>query len=372
MKRIALISVCTLLLFSCGEKAATIEQKKESLKTLKENMSELNSQISALQKEIALSDTSAAERGAVVIVQSLEPTSFAHYVDQPGTVTSKENVAMSFEVGGVVRSILVKEGQWVTKGQSLLKLDDAVMANQVEELKVSVMLAETTFNRQKRLWEKGIGSELEFLQYKNQFLSLQSRLDATHAQLQRLTLTAPINGRVDEVYLNVGEFANPGSPALRVVNSKKLQIEVDLAEKYSTSISKGDVVKINFNSIGLEEEAPITFVGQIINPANRTFKVKIDLMNTSRGIKPNAVASLKLKDFLAEEAMVLPSKTIKKDMRGSFVFVAKDGKALKTYIETGKSYYKNTHILSGLNFGDEVIIVGFNEVSNGSTIDIKR
>ena len=246
------------------------------------------------------------------------------------------------------------------------------MSNQVEELKASTRFAETTFNRQKRLWEKGIGSELEFLQYKNQFLSLQSRLDATYAQLQKLTLKAPISGRVDEIVLNVGEFANAGRPALRVVNSKKLQIEVDLAEKYSTSIRKGDVVKVNFNSIGLEEEAPITFVGQVINPENRTFKVKIDLTNSSNSIKPNAVASLKLKDFLVDSAMVLPSKTIKKDMRGNFVFTAKDGQAIKTYIETGKSYDKNTHVLSGLNFGDEVIVVGFNEVSNGSTIDIKK
>jgi RND family efflux transporter MFP subunit len=200
---------------------------------------------------------------------------------------------------------------------------------------------------------------------------MRNKLDAAEAQLDKLEISAPINGRLDEIYINAGEYANPGMPILRLVNSKKLQIEADVAERYANKINSKDIVSIKFNSLDIEQEAPVTFIGQVINPENRTFKLKIDLQNESGFIKPNAVASLKIKDFYSDNAITLPSKVIKKDMRGNFVFVVSGINAQKKYIETGLSYNKFTHVLSGLEVGDQIIINGFNEVSNGSTIDIK-
>jgi len=147
---------------------------------------------------------------------------------------------------------------------------------------------------------------------------------------------------------------------------------VDVAERYSAIIKKGDVVNVSFKALDLESQETISFVGQVINPENRTFKVKINLNNTSGAIKPNAIASLQLKDFSQEDAMVLPSSCIKKDMRGSFVFLADSNKAIKTYVETGLSQGLNTNILSGLELGDKIIVVGYDAVANGSTIDIKK
>ena len=201
---------------------------------------------------------------------------------------------------------------------------------------------------------------------------MQKKLAAMEAQLDKLELTAPISGRLDEIFINVGEFAAPARPAFRIVNAKKLQVEVDVAERYSSIIKKGDKVNIAFKALGIETQETISFVGQIINPENRTFKVKINLNNSSGAIKPNAIASLQLQDFSQDDAMVLPSSCIKKDMRGSFVFVADNNKAIKTYIKTGLSQGKNTHVLSGLETGQNIIVVGYDAVANGSTIDIKK
>ena len=371
MKTVKLLSVLPLaILVGCGEEVNELSQKKETLKELKQQMGDLKFQISSLEKEIALSDT-LVEGGVVVYTQVVEGTNFTHYISQPGIVSSKENILVSVEMGGMVVNRLVEEGRWVNKGDAIIQLDASILSNQVEDLRQSTELAKTTYERQDNLWKQGIGSEMQYLQAKNQYVSLQKKLAAMEAQLDKLELVAPISGRLDEIYINVGEFAAPAMPAFRIVNSKKLQVEVDVAERYSAIIKKGDLVNLSFDALGINRQEKVSFVGQVINPQNRTFKVKINLNNSSGDIRPNAVASVKLQDFSQEGAMVLPSACIKKDMRGSFVFVADNNKAIKKYVETGLSQDDMTHITSGLGFGQEVIVIGYDGVANGSKIDIK-
>tara|TARA_B100000886_G_scaffold123109_1_gene82936 strand:+ start:150 stop:1265 length:1116 start_codon:yes stop_codon:yes gene_type:complete len=371
MKTLKLLSVLTLsMLVGCGEKINELSQKKKTLKELRQQMGDLKSQISSLEKEIALSDT-LVEGGVVVHTQVVEGTNFTHYISQPGIVSSKENILVSVEMGGVVVNRLVEEGRWVNKGDAIIQLDASILSNQLEDLRQSTELANTTYERQDNLWKQGIGSEMQYLQAKNQYFSLQKKLAAMQAQLDKLELVAPISGRLDEIYINVGEFAAPAKPAFRIVNSKKLQVEVDVAERYSAIIKKGDLVNLSFNSLGINCHEKVSFVGQVINPQNRTFKVKINLNNSSGNIKPNAMASVKLQDFSQEGAIVLPSACIKKDMRGSFVFVADNKKAIKKYVETGLSQDDMTHITSGIDFGQEVIVIGYDGIANGSILDIK-
>ena len=371
MKTLKLLSVFTLaILIGCVEEVNEISQKKEALNELRQQMGDLKSQISSLENEIALSDT-LVEGGVVVHTQVVEATNFTHYISQPGIVSSKENILISVEMGGMVVNRLVEEGHWVNKGDAIIQLDASILSNQVEDVRQSTELAKTTYERQTNLWKQAIGSEMQYLQAKNQYMSLQKKLAAMEAQLNKLELVAPISGRLDEIYINVGEFAAPAMPAFRIVNSNKLQVEVDVAERYSTIIKKGDLVNLSFNALNINRQEKVSFVGQVINPQNRTFKVKINLNNSSGDIKPNAIASVKLQDFSQEDAMVLPSACIKKDMRGSFVFVADNNKAIKKYVETGLSEDDMTHITSGLDFGQEVIVIGYDGVANGSKIDIK-
>ncbi len=367
--KISLLSLI-IIFAACGEKESDLDKKKTELKSLKEQFSQLSSKIEILQEELASLDTT-SDGGVPVSIYEVELSTFLHYIEQPGIVSSKENVMVSAEMPGVVKQILVKEGSWVAKGQAILQLDASVLSSQVEELKASVELLKTTFDRQTNLWNQGIGSEIQYLQSKNQYFSIQNKLEAAQAQLDKLEITAPINGRLDEIFLNAGEYANPGMPILRLVNSKKLQVEADVAERHANKINDKDTVSISFNSLGIEQKAPISFIGQVINSENRTFKLKIDIQNKDGYVKPNAVASLKIQDFYADNAVKLPSKVIKKDMRGNFVFVVNGVSAQKKYIETGLSHNQYTHVLSGIDKGDKVIINGFNGVSNGSKIDIK-
>ncbi|MDA7768184.1 efflux RND transporter periplasmic adaptor subunit [Flavobacteriales bacterium] len=238
MKTTHTLILASLIAFvGCGEKVSELDQKKASLKTLKEQLGEIKTQILTLEKEIDLADT-LAEDGIAVNVQEVAERSFAHYINQPGIVTSRANVVVSSEVGATVVRRLVEEGSWVSKDQAIVQLDANVMVNQVEDLRQSVELAKTTFERQDNLWKQGIGSEIQFLQAKNQYQSLSKKLAASEAQLDKYEIVSPVSGRLDEIFINEGEFTSPGKPAFRVVNSKRLQIEVDVAERYSSILKK--------------------------------------------------------------------------------------------------------------------------------------
>jgi membrane fusion protein (multidrug efflux system) len=369
MNKIIPILSLAIFLFSCSEQKLTLSDKKDSLKVLKEQLSETKTQISILEKEIATLDTTMIN-GAIVKTTAITASTFKHYIEQLGTVSSKQNVTVSPTLGGVVQKIIVDEGEWVNKGEDIIELDAEIILKQVEEMEASFKLAETTYKRQKKLWEQKIGSEMQFLQIKNQYESLQKKLESAKAQLGNMKISAPISGNVDVINLNVGEFAAPGIPILQIVNAKEVQIQADVPEKYANILHKGGYVSINFSAIGIEKEAKITFVSQIINPQNRTFKIKIDLDNKNGEIKPNAIASLQIQDKYIKDAIVIPTEVIKKDMRGDFIFIAEKNHAKKVYITLGKSYKYKTHITSGLNINDLLITTGYTKIGNESPIKI--
>jgi len=371
-KLVILFSAAAILVSSCGEQEVSIEAKQTQLKTLKSDLVNLKGSIKSLEKELVGTHAVREILKVPVRVKTLNPETFHHYIEQPGTVSSKANVLVSAEMGGLVTAISASEGDWVEQGTTIITLDAEVMQNNVTELEYALALAKTTFERQESLWAQKIGSELQYLQIKNQFQSLENKFAAANAQLEKLNISAPISGTLEEIFVNTGELAAPGRPAFRIVNAKHVVIEADVAERYSNILKKNTPVNIKFNSIGASRKAKLNFIGQVINPANRTFRVNIELDNKSGELKPNAVASLEIRDFSSNVAMVVPSQIVKKDMRGDYLFIAKNGAAQKTYITMGLSQKDKSMILEGLNAGDVIITEGYNEVVGGSKLAIQE
>ena len=372
MKKLLILFAATLLVSSCGEQEQSIEAKKETLKSLKSQLITLKSDIKSLEKELAGFDGIIEEAKIPIRTKNIQYENFHHYIELPGTISSKENVLVSAEMGGLVKTIFAKEGDWVNAGTSIINLDKEVMQNNVNELEVALSLAKTTYERQERLWTQKIGSELQYLQIKNQYESLKNKFAAAKSQLDKLNITAPISGTIEEVFFNVGELASPGKPAFRIVNAQNVIVEADVAERYANVLKKHTPVKINFNSLGLSKTAKLNFIGQVINPANRTFKINIELNNKNGELKPNSVASLEIRDFSSSEAITVPSQIVKKDMRGDYLFISENGIAKKTYVKVGLSQGDKTMILMGLKLGDVIITEGYNEVVGGSILDIKK
>jgi RND family efflux transporter MFP subunit len=265
-----------------------------------------------------------------------------------------------------------EEGDKVQEGQVVFELDSEIMKGTIEEIKLSRDFAKTSFERQEKLWRQQIGSELQYLQIKNQYETLNKKVEVLEKKLAKLFIKAPITGTIEALYLKVGELAGPGSPAFRIANTELVFVEADIPERYANILIKGSPVKINFRSLALSYVAPLSFIGQIINPENNTFKIKIELKNELGKLKPNGIATLEILDYSNEKAHLVPSKVVKKDMLGDYVFLNRVGKCEKKYIELGLSQGDTSHIILGLEVGDQVIVSGYNDVVVGSLLEIKE
>ena len=224
-------------------------------------------------------------------------------------------------------------------------------------------------------WQQNIGSEIEYLQAKNNFETAKSRYAQVQSQYNNTIIKAPISGTVDNIVVKQGEFVNMGREIVRVVDLERVEIEAELSEEYLPAIHRGDSVKVEIPALGITRMSPVTFVSQVINPDNRSFKIKINLQNRDGRIKPNVLANLLIRDYQNEEALVVPSQCIKKDLKGDFVLVSstEEGEtvAKKRYVQRGKSFGDKTEIKGGLEAGDEVITVGYDQLNDGDPVAIQ-
>lgn len=373
MKKYIFISL-GLLLAACGgdEELAMLKEKKAELET---NMSEMRAEIKELDQKIAKLDTTTQKKLALVSTIPVEVKTFTHYFEVHGNVEADKNVSLYPETQGTIKRISVKEGDRVKKGQLLAVLDTEIIKNNISEVETSLELATTVFERQNRLWSQKIGSEIQFLEAKNNKESLENRLNTLRSQLDMSMIKAPFAGVIDEIFPKEGEMASPQQPMLRLINLDKVYVKSDVSEAYLSKIRKGNSIEVNFPSIEKEMTSEIALIGQYINPENRTFKIQVDVDNYDQAIKPNLLAILKIKDYEKENAIVIPSNVIQQDASGNdYVFVIDrstgEDKVQKVVIEKGYSYRNTTVVLKGLNAKSELVYKGARSVQDGEQIKI--
>lgn len=377
MKKVIYIFTAISLFAACNQEPS-LEDLKGELSTAQEEMGTLQVTIDSLEKKIAKLDTNrVAEPVKLVPVQvsTIAKQNFEHFVKVSGLVSSKQNVMLSAEGNGRVISIDAQEGDRVRAGQVIIRLENDFISSQLAEAKAAYKLAKTTFERRARLWKDSIGSEIEYLNAETNFLSSKDRLAQVEAQLENSKIIAPVSGVVDNINVNKGEFVGVGTPVVRIVDLYNLEVETDLSENYLKSIKKGDPVQVNIPALGLNQEEKIIFTSQYIKPENRSFTVKVALDNKNQMIKPNLLAELTFKDYQNDSAFVVPSIAVKKDLKGNYVYTvisdAKGNVVKKRYITTGYSFSDKSEITSGLSAGEQVIIAGFNEVSEGQEVSVQ-
>jgi membrane fusion protein, multidrug efflux system len=313
-----------------------------------------------------------------VLVQTklMSPEPFAHYLTINGAVEAVGEAYVSPETAGRIMTFHVVEGQRVRKGQLLVSLNADAMRSGIAELESGLDLARVVYQRRRELWDKKIGSEIQYLEAKTNLESLENRLESLQAQLEMAEIKAPISGIVDRIESKQGELAMPGMVLLHLVDLQKMRLNAELAESYLGRVKSGDQVEVSFPTYpGLSRSETIGRISQTINPKNRTVIIQVEMTNEDELIKPNMMASLKLNDFMDAEALVLPSIIIKSDLQGSFVYLlegsGEKAVARKVYIETGLSYEGRTMVLDGLQAGRQVIVAGYNLVSNGMPVRVR-
>lgn len=361
-------------LLACGEPSSDLAEKKNTLETYRGELKELKAKITSLEEEIAQEDPTAGnqDKATLVTTMPIPNKTFRHFLEVRGSVTSEKNVTVSARVPAVVERVLVQEGDRVKKGQVLIVQDAETVRRSIDELKTSLELATTRFNKQKNLWDQKIGTEIQYLEVKSNKESLERRIASAQSQRNDYTIRAAFSGSIDDVMAKQGEMAQPGVPLLQLVSLEDMYIEADVSESYLGKFEVGDSVNVRFPSLNKSLKSTVSAIGEVINQNNRTFTMEVKLPGDTKLLRPNLLAVLRIEDFHQPEAVVVPTNLILSDNRGDYVYVAeeKDGQltASKKAIERGMTYNNETLITSGLSGTEQLIDQGFREMAEGMAI----
>ncbi len=357
---------------SCSAPKDELTEKKEQLDAYKSEAAALKVKIEELETELSQLDPEFRKnQRKSVLITTLQPEkgNFEHYVEVTGSVLSKKNVNISAEVSGRIEEVVTREGMSIRKGQVIAKINAESVERNLEEIETQLELARTMFEKQERLWNQQIGTEMQYLEAKNRKETLEKNLSSLQLQKDRTTVRAPFDGTVEELLVRVGELVQPGTPIVNMVGEDDLFIEGDISERYVGILDKGDSVSIHFPSIDKSLDTKVTAIGRIIDPNNRTFKVEVFLPKMEN-VKPNMLSVLNIQDYQNTDAVTVPTYLILQDNKGSYVFVVEEGMARKRYVERGMTYEGKTEILEGLNGSETLVDKGFREVGDNFSVNI--
>lgn len=369
-----LISSSLLLLIACGGNSL-VDKKKAELAKLKEVQLSATEQIAILEKEILQLDSSAIppEKPKLVVTSPLNSAPFTHYIDLQGKI---EAVNISYitprGMGGQVRAIYVRQGDQVSKGKLLLKLDDAVIHQQLQTAKTQLEYAKNLYNRQKNLWDQNIGTEVQLITAKNNVDQAERQIAILEEQLAMTNVYAQVSGIADEVNIKVGETFT-GSPlnGIRIVNTSDLKAVAQVPENYLDRVKVGSPVKVILPDINKTFNTKVSVSGKLIDPNSRSFYIE-SKMPSDKQVRPNQIANIRIEDYTVKDAITIPVNTLQNDEKGKFVLVAinEGGKlrAKKRPVETGELYGNELEIHKGLQAGDQLITEGFQGLYDGQLI----
>lgn len=353
---------------------ASIQNKKaevvKNLNALQLELEELNQAIGQIDKE---------QKFLLVTSIETESAPYAHYVSFQGTLETDQNIVMYPEIPALLKKVKVKEGQRVKKGQVLAVLSDSGMIDQLQQLEIQHALAKTTFERQKRLWEQKIGSEMQYLQAETQFKSLEKSIAQMQDQVAKTTITAPFDGIVDHILADEGSSLAPGmTPIVRIINLNQMKVSAAIPEIHLPNIQANSKVTVEVPVLNERMEAAVNAVGNFINPNNRSFRIEVELPNAKERLKPNMTVQLHINDYNNPTAILVPAKNILEDQAGrSYVYKleAVEGqestyKAVKTFVQLGKSSNNQTEILEGISAGDLLVEDGIRLVEDQQLVKI--
>ena len=371
---LTIAGILALLMVACGEKEPkTAAEKRLKLTELKKEQLALNKDIQKLEADLGKLDTTQVVNTVPVEMTVIKTSTFKHFVNVQGQVELDNNVIVSPEVAGILFRINVKEGQNVKKGQVLGQVDDAIMRSSLAEVQTQLDLANILYEKQKRLWDKEIGTEVQFLQAKSTKESLERRMATLEEQISRTEIKSPIWGEVEQIVPKKGEMVMPGAPAFRIVNGSELTLKAQLSEAYIPYVHKGDQVKVGFPAIDQTLTASISRIGQQVDQKSRTFMVEVKLPRNSN-IKANMFGELLINDRVSEEAIQVPLSVLQKGEKDNYVFVGErntngEWAAKLKVVKIGMSYEGQVEITEGLTLEDQLITAGYKGLSDGQLIE---
>ena len=370
--------ICSIItLAACSgnkEEQGTLSAKKQELTTMMKDRDALSLKITQLEAEIAKLDTSApAEKMKLVEVSAIVNQDFSHYIELQGKITTENIYYVSPRgMGGQVKSIFVKAGDNVKKGQLLMKLEDGIIQQNIKQVESQLTFAKNLFSRQENLWKDGIGTEIQYLSAKNNVESLEKQIALVKEQLSTTSVISEVSGVVDVVSIRVGEtFVGSPMAGITIINPSSMKAVVDVPENYISKVKKGMPVIISVPDINETIKSQISLISETINLTSRSFIAESKVPSKSN-LKPNQIALVKLLDHESKNAIVIPVQTVQTDEKGKYVFIMSEEKgkniARKKSIQIGEFYDEMIEVTSGLQTGDKIITKGFQGIYEGQVL----
>ena len=384
MKKL-IITLSLILLLSCNSsRNSSINDliNKGDLETLKKKkkeyvdlMNDLRLDLNDINNGIILLDEN--EQIQVISKFNVIEKEFTTYVELQANLKSRKNVVILSEFQGTLKNLFVREGQLVKKGELLAEVNDSGLKEQLDQMLIQANYTKDNFDRVKRLWEKNIGSEMQFLKAKSDFETNNKMVEQIRDQLSKTKIYAPFDGEIDEIISNLGSNLVPGSPILRVVNLDIIYAEAQVPEKYVSSIELGTEALVSIPLLNKEVTSKIVQSGNFINPNNRTFRVEAPVENKDKRIKQNLNARIKIKNYSNIKALVVPLRVIREDASGRpFIYklTETDKKdillTVKIFVETGANNDEEIEITKGLSIGDIIVLEGANNVEDNQRVRV--
>ncbi len=385
MKKLLSLIFLTVIIASCGNDSKSVESiiETNNLDKIREKRTEIVSEQTEMNLKLKQIDDAIAKLDTLknfplVTAFQIKQVHFNHFLELQGSVATKKNIILYPEFSGLLTNLNVQEGQKVSKGQLLGTIDDGGLSQQLAQMEIQLSLAKTTFERQNRLWEQKIGSEIEYLQTKANYEGQQNAVNQMRSQVAKTFILAPFSGIIDDIITEQGTVVSAGMTQLiRLVNLDNMYIEADVPESYLSSITKNKIVEIFFPVLGESFTAEVSQVSNYIKPGNRTFTIKIDIPNKNKNIKPNLTAKIKINDYSNAEAILIPQSIISENALGEqYIYIAnsKDGSseaiANRVIVKTGKTQGNFVEIIEGVSNGDTIVNEGARSVKDGQKVTI--
>ncbi len=381
MKNYLIILLTFTLAISCQPEQEGLPDDIEELKVLqrttKTELSNLKNQLSEIESKMSEIDPGLFEKPKKLVTGlSLSKGNFERFIELQGSVKADETVYVSSETGGRIVNLTVKEGDYAKKGRLIAKIDLESLDKQLAEIQKSLEMAKQIYERQERLWNQNIGTEIQYLQAKNNVEQIEKSIETLNYQKTKSNVYSPISGEVAMLNKELGEVAGPGEPIATLLNTRKLNISVDIPENLLPAVSRGDYVSVTIPAINYEEKHRIKRIGTQVNPSNRTIPVEVEIYNSTGKIKPNLLATMLVKDFESTDVITIPTTLLQQEVSGKyFVYTIEsedENKVVtKKYIEVGESYEDKIVVLEGLTENEIIIDKGSRLVSSGEHLIVE-
>lgn len=299
------------------------------------------------------------------------------YVDNAltyvGIVEEREGTAVSFTGMGVVKRVLVSEGQAVSRGQLIAEMDDTQARNLLSGAEAQMAQADDALKRYQMLHDNGSLPEVKWVEVQSMVVQAKSQLEVAKKNLSDCRLTAPVSGIIGKKLIQAGETALPSQAVVSILDVSSVKVKVSVPEAEVAGILSNTPTRIHVDAIGKDVSGGRIEKGVQADALTHTYDVRINVQNSDRQLLPGMVASVR---FVAEGSQSFSSKSVpvtavQKRADGTLFIWAiddKDSTAHRVTVSVGDTRGNNIAITEGMNLGQRIVTEGYQKLSEGTKV----